>query len=50
MKDGNSGNNGSDLDKGDILKATFDTLTEEGHWHSKLTSSISESSFSCVAR
>jgi hypothetical protein len=30
MKDGNFGNNGSDLDKGDILKATFDTLTEEG--------------------
>jgi hypothetical protein len=30
MKDGNSGNNGSDLDKGNILKPTFDTLTEEG--------------------
>jgi hypothetical protein len=30
MKDGNSGNNGSDLDKGNILKPTFDTLMEEG--------------------
>jgi hypothetical protein len=31
MKGGNSVNNGSDLDKGNILKHTFDTLTEEGH-------------------
>jgi hypothetical protein len=30
MKGGNSGNNGSDLDKNNILKPTFDTLTEEG--------------------
>jgi hypothetical protein len=30
MKGGNSGHNGSDLDKGNILKATLDTLTEEG--------------------
>jgi hypothetical protein len=30
MKGGNSDNNGSDLDKGNILKPTFDTLTEEG--------------------
>jgi hypothetical protein len=30
MKGGNSGNNGSDLDKGNILKPTFDTLMEEG--------------------
>jgi hypothetical protein len=30
MKGGNNGNNGSDLDKGNILKPTFDTLTEEG--------------------
>jgi hypothetical protein len=30
MKGGNSGNNGSNLDKGNILKPTFDTLTEEG--------------------
>jgi hypothetical protein len=30
MKDGNSGNNGSNLDKGNILKPAFDTLTEEG--------------------
>jgi hypothetical protein len=30
MKGGNSGNNGSDLDKGNILKPTFNTLTEEG--------------------
>jgi hypothetical protein len=30
MKGGNSSNNGSDLDKSDILKPTFDTLTEEG--------------------
>jgi hypothetical protein len=31
MKGGNSGNNRSDLDKGNILKPTFDTLMEEGH-------------------
>jgi hypothetical protein len=31
MKDRNSGNNGSDLDKGNILKPTFDTLMEDGH-------------------
>jgi hypothetical protein len=30
MKGGNSGNNGSDLNKGSILKPSFDTLTEEG--------------------
>jgi hypothetical protein len=30
IKGGNSGNNGSDLDKGNILKPTFDTLTGEG--------------------
>jgi hypothetical protein len=30
MKGGNSVNNGSDLDKGNILKPTFNTLTEEG--------------------
>jgi hypothetical protein len=30
MKGGNSGNNGSDLDKGTILKPTFNTLMEEG--------------------
>jgi hypothetical protein len=30
MNGENSGNSGSDLDKGNILKATFDTLTEEG--------------------
>jgi hypothetical protein len=30
MKGGNSGHNGSNLDKGNILKPTFDTLTEEG--------------------
>jgi hypothetical protein len=30
MKGGNSNNNGSDLDKGNILKPIFDTLTEEG--------------------
>jgi hypothetical protein len=30
MKGRNSGNNGSDLNKGNILKPTFDTLTEEG--------------------
>jgi hypothetical protein len=29
MKGGNFGNNGFDLDKGNILKPTFDTLTEE---------------------
>jgi hypothetical protein len=31
MKGGNSDNNGSDIDNGNILKPTFDTLTEEGH-------------------
>jgi hypothetical protein len=30
MKGGNSGHNGFDLDKGNILKPSFDTLTEEG--------------------
>jgi hypothetical protein len=30
MKDGNSGNNRSNLDKGNIIKPTFDTLTKEG--------------------
>jgi hypothetical protein len=30
MKGGNSGHNRSDLNKGNILKPTFDTLTEEG--------------------
>jgi hypothetical protein len=31
MKGGNFGHNGSDLDNGNILKPTFNTLTEEGH-------------------
>jgi hypothetical protein len=31
MKGENSGANGSDLDKNNIIKPTFDTLTEEGH-------------------
>jgi hypothetical protein len=31
MKGGNSGHNRSDLDKGNILKPTFDTLTKEGY-------------------
>jgi hypothetical protein len=31
MKGGDSGHNGFDLDKGNILKSTFDILTEEGH-------------------
>jgi hypothetical protein len=30
MKGENSDNNGFDLDKNNILKPTFDTLTEEG--------------------
>jgi hypothetical protein len=30
-KGGISSHNGSDLDKGNILKPTFDTLTEDGH-------------------
>jgi hypothetical protein len=30
MKGGNFGNNGSDLDKNNILKPTFNTMTEEG--------------------
>jgi hypothetical protein len=30
MKGGNSSHNESDLDKGNILKPTFDTLMEEG--------------------
>jgi hypothetical protein len=29
MKGGNSSNNGPDLDKGNILKPTYDTLMEE---------------------
>jgi hypothetical protein len=31
MKGGRSGNNGSDLDKSNIFKPTFDTLTRESH-------------------
>jgi hypothetical protein len=31
MKGGNSSHNGSDLDKGNILKPTFNTLMKEGH-------------------
>jgi hypothetical protein len=31
MKGGNSDTNRSDLDKNNIIKPTFDTLTEEGH-------------------
>jgi hypothetical protein len=31
MKGENSGHKGSDIEKGNILKPTFDTLTEEGH-------------------
>jgi hypothetical protein len=31
MKGENFVQNGSNLDKGNILKPTFDTLTEEGH-------------------
>jgi hypothetical protein len=31
MKGGNSGHNESNLNKGNILKPTFDTLTKEGH-------------------
>jgi hypothetical protein len=30
MKGGNSNNNGSDLDKNNIINPTLDTLTEEG--------------------
>jgi hypothetical protein len=30
MKGGNFGNNGSDLDKGNIINPTFDMLMEEG--------------------
>jgi hypothetical protein len=30
MKGENSGNNGSDIDKGNILKPIFNTLTDEG--------------------
>jgi hypothetical protein len=30
VKGGNSGHNGSNLDKGNILEPTFDTLIEEG--------------------
>jgi hypothetical protein len=30
MNGGNSGNNGFDLNKNNILKPTFDNLTEEG--------------------
>jgi hypothetical protein len=31
MKKGSSGTTGSDLDKKNIIKSTFDTMTEEGH-------------------
>jgi hypothetical protein len=31
MKGGNYGTNESDLDKNNIIKPTFNTLTEEGH-------------------
>jgi hypothetical protein len=31
MKGENSDHEGSDIEKGNILKPTFDTLTEEGH-------------------
>jgi hypothetical protein len=31
MKKGSSGVNGSDLDKNNIIKPTFDTLVEGGH-------------------
>jgi hypothetical protein len=31
MKGGNSSNNGSNIEKGNILKPTFNTLMEEGH-------------------
>jgi hypothetical protein len=31
MKSGNSDHKGSDLDKGNILKPTFNTMMEEGH-------------------
>jgi hypothetical protein len=31
MKGGNFCNNGSNLNNGNILKPTFDTLMEEGH-------------------
>jgi hypothetical protein len=31
MKGENSGTNGSDLDKSNIIKPTFDTLMDEGH-------------------
>jgi hypothetical protein len=31
MKGRNSGHDVSDLDKGNIIKPTFDTLTEKGH-------------------
>jgi hypothetical protein len=31
MNGGNSSHNGSELDKGNIFKPTFDTLTEQGH-------------------
>jgi hypothetical protein len=30
MNGGNSDTNGSDLDKNNIIKPTFDTMTEEG--------------------
>jgi hypothetical protein len=49
MKGGNSGNNGSDLDKGNILKPTFDTLTEVGRCHTPVLKSRTEVSI-CVPR
>jgi hypothetical protein len=50
MKGGNSGNNGSNLDKGNILKPTFDTLMEEVARHLKLATPILKSSSSCAVK
>jgi hypothetical protein len=47
MKGGNSSHNGSDLDKGNILKPTFDTLMKEGHKEFKVYCANLELFLSC---
>jgi hypothetical protein len=50
MKCGNPGHSRSDLNKGNILKPTIDTLMEEGHKAFEAYTPILRSSSSRVAR
>jgi hypothetical protein len=50
IKGENSGNNRSNLDKGNILKPTFDTLTRRVARHSKLITTTLKSYSSHVAK